>query len=128
MRYLASIVLGAQVLPPPGGFDLVVVITALVVNYGLAIVYALVLAAIIHRWGLLVGIIGGALFGAALYFINLYTLTLFFPWFFSLNSTALLICFIAFGAVTGGVYESLDTNDVSLSETIGVRRQANGSS
>ena len=128
LRYMASIVLGAGVLPPPAGFDFVVVVVALLVNYALAIFYALVLAAIIHRWGFLVGLIGGALFGVAIYFINLYAVTLFFPWFFSLNSTALLISFIAFGAVTGSVYELFDTNDASLGEALGMGRQANGSS
>jgi len=128
LRYLASILLGARVLPPPDGFDFVVLVAALVVNYALAIFYAIVLAFIIHRWGLLVGVIGGALFGAAIYFINLYTLTIFYPWFFSLNSAALLFSFVVFGAVAGGVYELFDINDASLSDSLGLGRAQNGSS
>lgn len=128
LRYIASILLGAQVLPPPDGFDFVVLVAALLVNYALAIFYAIVLAFIIHRWGFLVGLIGGALFGAAIYFINLYTLTLFYPWFFTLNSTALLISHIAFGAVTGGVYELFDINDESLSAWLGFGRKQHGNS
>ncbi|HZQ06118.1 MAG TPA: hypothetical protein VFD70_06020 [Anaerolineae bacterium] len=110
-RYAASLVLGERVLPPPSGFDAAIVLVGLIVNFVLAIVYALILAFIIHRWGLLVGVIGGALFGAAIYFINLYTFTLWFPWFFALHSVPFLISTILFGIVAGGVYELLDYDD-----------------
>jgi hypothetical protein len=110
-RYLASLVLGERVVPPPTDFDAGVVFIGLVVNYILAILYAFILAFIIHRWGLLVGVIGGALFGAALYAINLYTFTFFFPWFFALHSLPFLLLTILFGAVAGGVYELLDYDD-----------------
>ncbi len=73
-------------------------------------VYAVILAFIIHRWGLIVGIVGGALYGAALYFINLYTLTLLVPWLFAVNSMPLLISHVVFGAVAGGVYELFDVD------------------
>lgn len=110
-RYLASIVLGQGVLTPHAGFDAGVVLVALGITFLLSIIYAFILAFIIHRWGLLVGVIGGALYGIALYFINLYTLTLFFPWFFALNGIPLLVSFILFGMVAGGVYELLDDDD-----------------
>src|SRR5262245_18493204 len=66
-RDVAAIVMGEGVLPPPATFDLVVVLVALIVHFTLSILYALILAFIVHRWGLLVGILGGALFGLALY-------------------------------------------------------------
>lgn len=108
VRYLASIVLGERTLDPRAPVDAGTIVVGLVVTFALAILYAVILTFIIHRWGLLVGIIGGALFGAALYLINLYTFTLFFPWFFALNSAAFLVSFVVFGAVAGGVYELLD--------------------
>jgi hypothetical protein len=111
LRYMASIILGERVIPPPADFDAGVISVGLVVNFALAILYALILASIIHRWGLLVGIVVGGIFGAALYFINLYTFTLFFPWFFALNSVPFLLITILFGAVAGGVYELLDYDD-----------------
>lgn len=114
LRYTASLVLGERVLPPPAGFDAGIVLVGLLVNFALAIFYALILAAIIHRWGLLVGIIGGGLFGAAIYFINIYTFTAFYPWFFALNGLPLLLSHILYGAVTGGVYELLDYDDEPL--------------
>lgn len=111
LRYIASIALGPGVLPPPASFDAGIVIVGLLVNFVLAILYAFVLASLIHRWGLLVGIVGGALFGAALYFINLYTFTLFYPWFFALHGTALFLSHVVYGAVAGSVYELLDYRD-----------------
>lgn len=111
LRYIASIVLGEQVLPPPASFDAGIVIVGLLVNFALAIFYALILASLIHRWGLLVGVVGGALFGVALYYINLYTFTLLYPWFFVLHGTALLTSHVLYGIVAGGVYELLDYRD-----------------
>jgi hypothetical protein len=111
VRYMASIVMGERVVPPPASFDPVIVGVGLLVNFVLAIIYAFILAAIIHRWGLLVGIVGGALFGAALYVINLYTFTLFYPWFFALNSLPFFVSHVLLGAVAGGVYELLDYDD-----------------
>lgn len=111
LRYTASMVMGAGVLPPPATFDLGVLIVALLVHFALAIIFALLLAFIIHRWGLIVGIAGGALFGLALYFVNFYTLTLLFPWFFAIRSWPLLISHIIFGAAAGGIYEALEIEE-----------------
>lgn len=111
LRYMASIVLGSRVLPPPATFDAGIALVGLLVTLVLSIIYSFVLAITIHRWGLLVGVIGGALFGAALYLTNLYTFTLLYPWFFALNSVPFFVSHLVFGAVAGGVYELLDYND-----------------
>lgn len=111
LRYTASIIMGAGVLPPPATFGLGILIVALLTHFVLSIVSALLLAFIIHRWGLIVGIAGGALFGLALYFVNFYTLTLLFPWFFAIRSWPLLISHIIFGAAAGGIYEALEVEE-----------------
>lgn len=111
LRLLASIVLGEGALAPPATFDLSVLIVALITHFVLSILFALLLAYIIHRWGLIVGIVGGALFGLALYATNFYTLTLFFPWFFAMRSWPIVIAHIIFGAVAGGVYEALEVEE-----------------
>lgn len=108
LRYAASIVLGPSVLPPPSTFGLPVMIVAVLVYLVLAVAAAVVLAIVIHRWGLVVGILGGALFGLALYFINFYTLTFIWPWFFALRSWTLLLLHVIFGALAGGIYEALE--------------------
>lgn len=108
IRYLASIVMGPEVLPPPDTFDLSITVVALLVNFSLSLVFALILAFITHRWGLIIGIILGGLLGLALYGINLYTFTLLVPWFFALNSPFFAAVHFIFGAVAGGVYEAIE--------------------
>lgn len=107
-RYLASILLGDSILPPPAGFDITAVLTGLLVHLVLSLLYGAILALIIHRWGLVVGLIGGALFGLAIYAINIFTFTLLFDWFYVLRSWPILLAHVLFGAVTGFVYELLE--------------------
>jgi hypothetical protein len=85
-----------------------VAIVAIIVHFALSIIYALVLAFIVHRWGLLVGIVGGALFGLALYLINFFTFTYFFEWFYPARAWPFSVVHILFGAVAGGIYELLE--------------------
>lgn len=106
LKYFAALVLGSQVLTQSGSS---ILITGVVVHYVLSVVFALVIAVVVHRWGMMVGIIGGAIYG-----INLYTLTLFFPWFFAINSMVILLCHVIFGAVAGGIYEMFDHYDFPL--------------
>jgi hypothetical protein len=108
VRLVASIVMGTRALPPPAGFDAGIFVVALLVHFPLSIAFASLIAAILHRWGLLVGILGGALFGLALYAINFYTLTFLFPWFFPMRSWIMALSHIVFGACAGGIYEGLE--------------------
>ncbi|MBA3872992.1 MAG: hypothetical protein H0X30_27990 [Anaerolineae bacterium] len=114
LRYFAALVLGSKVLTQTGTS---ILITGIIVHYVLSLVFALVIALVVHRWGLLVGIIGGAILGVAFYGINLYTVTLLFPWFFAINSTVILLCHAIFGAVAGGVYEMFDHYDMPITTT-----------
>jgi hypothetical protein len=107
-RLIASILLGDSVLPPPASFDLATFLVALVVTLALAILFACLLAVMIHRWGLIVGIVGGALFGLALYVINFYAISYFFPWFFPMRSWIMVVAHAVYGALAGGVYEALE--------------------
>lgn len=117
-RYTASIVLGEGVLPPPPSFELLAILVALFVHFTLSVLYACILAFIIHRGGLLTGILGGALFGLALYAINYYTFSFFFPWFFPMRSWIVVAAHILFGAVTGGVYEALERDRYVVVEEV----------
>ena len=108
LRMTAAMVMGQSVLPPPASFDPAITLVALLITFVLSILFALLIAFVLHRWGLLVGIIGGALFGLALYAINYYTFTLFFPWFFPMRSWLVVLAHIAFGATAGGVYEAFE--------------------
>jgi hypothetical protein len=108
IRMVAALLLGQDVLPPPASFDPVIFIVALVIHLLLSLVFTTILALMIHKWGLLVGIIGGAIFGLALYAINTYTFSFFFPWFFSLRSWIILLSHVFYGATAGGMYEALE--------------------
>jgi hypothetical protein len=110
-RWNAAIVLGQDVLPPPAGFSFGIVLVGLIVHFALSIIFSLILAFIIHRWGLIVGILGGGLFGLALYAVNYYTFTIFFPWFYPIRNWLMVVGHIVFGAVAGGVYEALEVEE-----------------
>ena len=107
-RFIGAMVLGEAVLPPPTTFDAGVVVTAVLIHFTLSILYTLVLAFIVHRWGILISILGGALFGLALYLINFFTFTMFFAWFYPARAWPFSLVHILFGAVAGGIYELLE--------------------
>jgi hypothetical protein len=113
LRYFGSLILGSDVLTDN---SMSVVVVGVIVHYALSILFALVIALVIHRGGLWFGIIGGAILGLAIYSINLYTMTVFFEWLFAIHNTALLISHIVFGAVAGGVYEMFDHFDLPISQ------------
>jgi hypothetical protein len=114
LRYFAALVLGSKVLTETGTG---IFLTGIVVHYVLSLVFALVIALVVHRWGMVVGIVGGAIMGVAIYGINLYTVTVLFPWFFAINSPVILLCHAIFGAVAGGVYEMFDHYDLPVTTT-----------
>ena len=112
----AAILLGPESLAPVDAPQMGTVITGALVHLVLALVYSLLLAFIIHRWGLVIGIVGGALFGLAIYLINYYTFTYLFPWFFPLRSWLVLATHVFFGATAGGIYEALERDIYVLEE------------
>ena len=118
LRLFASIILGEDVVSPPAPdtSDMTVLISALVVHFVLSIVFALILAFITHRWGFITGVIVGALFGASVYVINLYTFSYFFPWMFALNSWTFFLTHVLFGAIAGGIYEGMEVEEFEVVE------------
>jgi hypothetical protein len=111
LRYFASLVLGDDILM---NSNPVFALVGVIVHYAIALVLTLVIVLVVHRWGMLVGIVGGAVLGLAFYLLNLYTMTVFFPWFFAINSSILLASHVVFGVVAGGVYEFFDHYDQPL--------------
>ena len=107
-RLLATIVLGRGALDA----DITPVATALgvgiAVHLVLGLVFAFAISFTLHRWGFWVGLIGGGLFGLALYAINTYTMSRFFPEFYHYRSWFMVALHVLFGARCGGIYESLE--------------------
>jgi hypothetical protein len=107
-RMIAAMVLGQGVLPQPGTpatFDLMILMTAMVVHLVLAAVYGLIGAALASRLGY-AGATGlGAVCGLAIYLINFYPIaSTMFPWFAMARGWISAFAHIVFGAVAGASY------------------------
>ncbi len=109
LRYFASIVLGPGALGKAYGAGIVA--TALALHYLLSVVAAISIAYVVHRWGVVGGTIGGILMGLAIYLFNMYSLTYFIPWFFSMESSIFLILHLIFGGAAGAIYEMLERGE-----------------
>jgi hypothetical protein len=112
LRITASLVLGPEVIPVTAGSTPIVLLTGSLLHFALAFAYALVIVLVIHRWGMVVGFIGGVLIGAALYVIDIYALSFFFPWIFPLRNWLLLLTHMILGGLVGVDYELLDNYDL----------------
>jgi hypothetical protein len=108
VRMLAAVALGPKVLAPPATFTPGIFAVALLIHLPLSIAFACVIAFVLHRWGLLVGIVGGALLGLALYWINFGTVFNLVPWFAPMKGWETMLAHVVFGAVAGGIYELLE--------------------
>ena len=116
LRLIASIPLGETVLAPPATFDAKVLTSAILTQLLLSISFSIVTAFVLHRWGMIVGILGGAVFGVCLYLINFWTLSYFFPWFYPMRGWEVLLGHFLFGALAGGTYEALEVEEFELEE------------
>jgi len=108
VRLVASILLGSDILAPPATAHAGALMAAIAVHYVLAMAMTAVIAYVVHRGGLIGGILGGAILGLSFYFINYYTLSYFYPQFFAMKHWSVLASHALFGALAGGVYELLE--------------------
>lgn len=115
-RLVASILLGQEVLAPPATFHGPSLVAAVVIQYVLALLATAAIAYVIHRGGLILGIVGGAILGLAFYFINYYSLTLFFPQFFAIKDVSVIGSHVIFGALAGGLYEWLEADEYEIAQ------------
>ena len=107
-RIISSIPLGEAVLPPPASFSWTVLLASLFIHLLLSLIFAGLIAVVVHQWGIIISFIGGALMGLAFYAIAFYTFSILFPWFFTFRNWIFLVMYILYGAFTGGVYELLE--------------------
>jgi hypothetical protein len=108
LRVIASTLLGTSVLPPPDSFTWTVFLFGLGIHLVLSMLFAGLIAAVVHQWGMLISFLGGALMGLAFYAITLYTITLLIPWFFPFRSWIFMLLYVLYGAFTGSIYEWLE--------------------
>ncbi|HCR49870.1 MAG TPA: hypothetical protein DIW24_09580 [Bacteroidetes bacterium] len=108
VRLLASPFLGEQILAPPATLNWGALSVSVIGTLLLSLIFTSLISVVVHKGGLLSGILLGAVLGLALYAINFYTLTYFFPWFFAMRSGVMVFVHMVFGAVAGGLYEALE--------------------
>jgi hypothetical protein len=108
IRLVSSLVFGSQVLLAPTVFDLVYFLSGLALHMVLAVLIALLIAIIVHKYGILISVVGGAVIGLAVYVIGFYSFSRFYPWLVSYRSSLFMLEFIVYGALAGGLYELIE--------------------
>ncbi|NVK22789.1 MAG: hypothetical protein HWD86_09745 [Kangiellaceae bacterium] len=108
IQYWSSLLLGVSVITIPASFSVSLALVACVVHIILTLVLTAFIASVFHRWGLVIGIAGGALVGLCYYAINIYSVTYFFNWMFQLEGIWFLLFNLFTGALAGGLYEALE--------------------
>jgi hypothetical protein len=111
-RMIAAIILGRGALHSPQAFSVGIVLAAFVVHFALAIGLALILSLIIASFSLdssmgMASLVG-ATFGVAVYLINFYGMTQFFPWFAEARNWVSVLVHIVFGIVAADMYMRLE--------------------
>lgn len=106
-RMMAAILMGEGVLPPPATFNFVIVMVAMMIHFVLGVIYAFIIAEVVHRTELGIALVIGALAGLTLYFINFYGFTAVFPWFEMARNWISLSGHVLFGLVTAWTYRSM---------------------
>jgi hypothetical protein len=95
-RLTAALVLGRDVLPPPADFDLIVMLVASLIHFGLSLLYAALLFPLRPAQPTSAFAVG-SVFGALLYVVNLHGFTLLFPWFVEARGGITLVAHLVFG-------------------------------
>lgn len=107
----SAIFLGQSILMPPVGFAAVPVLLGLLIHFFFAIIFGVLIAFVVHRGGMPVGIIGGGLLGLTLYAVDYYLLSDLLPWFYNIRGWEMTLGHIIYGAVAGGIYEGLEVEE-----------------
>ena len=105
-RMIAAMGMGKEVLPPPATFSAPVMMVAMGIHMMLAVVYGLIVGAIVHRMGKGAALATGAVFGlVAVYFVNFHLVApVMFPWFVEAQNWVSVLSHVVFGVVIAAVY------------------------
>jgi uncharacterized membrane protein YagU involved in acid resistance len=120
-RMIAAIVMGQDVLSA-ATFDSSVFLVALVVHLILSLIYAVILAAVVHQLDLGMSLLVGAIFGLVLYFVNFYAFTVLFPWFATARNWVSIVSHLAFGIAAAWTYKGLAASRLAMRTTTPVSR------
>lgn len=104
-RLTAALLMGSGVLPPPATAQWEILLVATLIHFALSISYALLPMLLAARLASRSAIVVGALYGLGIYVINLYGLTVLFPWFSVARNWVTLVTHLVFGiGLTGGCW------------------------
>jgi hypothetical protein len=98
----------------PNTFDLGVIATAVVVHMVLAIIYGIILAFLITRLDIGMAVMAGAIYGLALYAINFYGFTKWFPWFADARDWISIFTHIVQSGLMAYLYKVFDRRRAGL--------------
>lgn len=101
-RLTAALVLGTGVLPPPSTLRWDILLVAALLHFTLSVIYAVIPARLSSRLRAGPALLAGALYGLAIYAINLYGFTLLFPWFAVSRDWMTLLAHVVFGITLAG--------------------------
>jgi hypothetical protein len=105
LHMIGAIGLGPAALVPPDTFDVKIIGVAVLIHFALAIVYGVILAFIIQRLGTTAAVVVGGLYGLALYVINFYGFTRWFPWFADARDWVSILSHIVQSGLMAGLYK-----------------------
>jgi len=108
LHMIGAIALGPSAMASPDSFEPGIIGTAVVVHMALAILYGVVLAFVISRLDTGMATAIGAIYGFALYLVNFYVFTKWFPWFANARDWISIFTHIVQGALWAYLYMVLD--------------------
>ena len=106
-RLAAAIVLGRPALVAQPAFEWRVVLAATLLHFSLSVAYAGFLSTVIASSSWRASIVAGAIFGLALFALNMYGFTLIFPWFAVTRDWITAGTHVVFGVTAAAVYKAM---------------------
>jgi hypothetical protein len=108
LQRISAMLLGEDVLPPPGQVDLTIAGIGLLIHFGLAITFGRLVDQFVRARGVVQGAWRGALVGLALYAVNYWLVAPWaFPWFEENRGLTTALDHLLFGGVAGVAYVHL---------------------
>jgi hypothetical protein len=98
----AALIMGASVLPPPSTAHWDVLLVATLIHFALSVGYAVIAVQLTGRLRTGSALVVGALYGLLIYAVNLYGLTMLFPWFAVARDWVTLVTHVVFGVALAG--------------------------
>ncbi|HEV8502690.1 MAG TPA: sodium:proline symporter [Casimicrobiaceae bacterium] len=104
IRFAAALAMGPGVLASAEPVAAAILLAATGVHLALSLAYAAALSSLVAAWRGQRAIAVGAVFGVALYLINMHAMTHFFPWFAADRDAVTAAAHVVFGVVAAAVY------------------------